>query len=94
MAPLAACLWRRRLQARVGDGGSGRKRLGDGGALEQAHGVALGEAVEAVGLAAGADVQVDVVARGGGGDYGIVQVLLAHGLELVGDALVGGEARF
>ncbi len=37
-------------------------------------------------------MQVDVVARGGGGDDGILRVMLAEGVELVGDALVGGEA--
>ena len=72
---------------RVGD-----ERLREGAAwatvarCEQADGVALGEAVEAVGLAAGADVQIDVVGGGGGGDDGIMQVLLAQGVKLVGDA--------
>src|SRR6185437_10566207 len=65
--------------------------LGNGRAREQADGVAFGEAVEAVGLAAGSDVQVDVVGGGGGGDEGVLLVLAAQGVKLIDDALVGSE---
>lgn len=80
----------------VGGGrdGAGGYGFGDGGALEEAEGVAFGEEVEVVGFAAGGDVEVGFVGGGGGGDDGVVGAVFGEGVELVFDVLGDGEAFF
>ena len=64
------------------------------GTLEKAEGSVLGEQVELVGEAAGGDVEVSIVAGGGGGDDGVLGVVLAQGVEFVCEVLGNGEAFF
>ena len=75
-------------------GCAGGDGLGNGCALEEVEGVVLLEAVETFGVAAGGDVKVDLVARGGFGYDGIFAAGFAESFEVVGCVLAGGELFF